>query len=372
MKLPSWLPYAGIAAFYVTLVVIARIWMAPIYTGRFQSEGAAMTMHWSAINERVIYENELLRRMTLEDSLSKVLPRATGLYIDGLADSVDVVVNRRGSESSVQKASLRDLASREMGGTPKASIHLVGVPIRYGTHPDIREGVWRRMVFAGVIDGHPYCAVAIGRSNRASLQRHESILLTRDGTLGVCVFWSRYGAPGPQIQKWLDDGGVHFAGSANVSGSSDVLQHAPPELLARQRRRYMLPLAGQACLAGRKDVCAQAIINPRVRYGEPDSASRLSDWDARIAPNERAMFTRLERDFGSQKFEQFWTSNEPFAPAFQKAFAVDVGTWIQSWLEPVGRIDRGARIAGSSVLLTLLFLGICCGVALATAQHRRV
>jgi hypothetical protein len=41
-------------------------------------------------------------------------------------------------------------------------------------------------------------------------------------------------------------------------------------------------------------------------------------------------------------------------------------------LKPAEGFQHGARIGGISILLSLLFLGICFGAALATAQRRRV
>ncbi len=84
------------------------------------------------------------------------------------------------------------------------------------------------------------------------------------------------------------------------------------------------------------------------------------------------MLASVEREFGSQRFARVWTSAEPFEKAFEESFGVPVREWVHDWMQPAGRIYRGGRLSGTSLLLTLLFLGICVGAVLATAQRRRV
>ncbi len=374
MRFPRWLPYAGIVAFYVTLIVLGRIWLAPMYAKRYEPANAATMRRWMQVRDRVVFENDRLRKLTVRDSLFGVVPKSPGLYIGGLSDSVEVIINQPGAEPRVGLASLREIATREAGQSPEASIAIVGVPMRYGAHPDVRQSMERRMFFSGAVDGRPYCIVSIAVSG-STLKRHPATLVTRTGALGQCAFWARYGKPGPQIQRWLDAGGGHFAGS-HYAAQAEMLERLDRlgggEQIRMRQRRFLLPLAGQACLGGREDVCAHAVSNPGMIYGEPDSAEHFSEWDTRLGPGERTLLAHLEKDFGAQRFERFWTSDKPFEGAFEEAFDTSLGAWVRDFLEPYGNISRGARLGGDSVLLTALLLGICVGLALMTSQRRRV
>ena len=371
MKFPRWLPYAGIVAFYITLVVVLRIWLSPLYFERRESDRAPAMRRWAAVMERVVQENEKLRAIAVRDSLLPAVPRDPGLHIISMTDSVNTVQHRPGAEPSVQRAAIHSIAMREAGPDPKASITLIGFPVGYGGHPEVREGVWRRLYFSGVANGRPYCLVAIPMSGK-TLKAHEARMF-RSGILGQCAFWSRYGTPGNGIQHWLNRGGAHFAGSDYVSGVWEYAERlGAPELSSRGQSRFLLPLAGQACLGGREDVCARAVADPQTIYGLPDVAQHVTEWDTRIAPGERTLLVKLERDFGPERFQRFWTSGAPFEAAFQEAFGVELGAWVRDSLRPFGEISRGARIGGTSVLLTLLFLAACLGAALTTAHRRRV
>lgn len=362
MKLPRWLPYAGIVAFYVTLVVLGRMWLRPSFAENRQSERAAITKRWSAVNARVLAENHRLRELVVRDSLVGLLPRAPGVYISGLDDRIDVVVNVRGSEPSIQPASLRSLVLREAGASPRVSVNVIGVPIGYGDHPEVRDYYVTRMFFSGHLDGRPYCVAAVPVTQPV-LRRHQAAMITRAGILGPCAFWSRYGAAGVSIQEWLESGGRHFAGSAEFgSGGFDEWRES----------RFRLPIRGQACLAGRLEACTEAVVNPLGMYHRSDAAWYFSEWETYLVPGERILLIALEREFGAARFRQFWTSDLPFEVAFLDAFGTDVGTWVRKWLQPYGRIERGAHLGGRSIFLTLLFLGVCVGFVLATAQRRRV
>jgi hypothetical protein len=372
MKFPRWLPYMGIIAFYITLIVVLRIWLSPVYFERRESERAPAMRRWAAQMERVVQENEKLRAIVVRDSLMHLVPDTPGLHIISLGDSVNVVERRPRAEPAEQRASIQAIAVREAGQDPKASITLIGFPVGYGGHPEVREGVWRRLYFSGNVNGRPYCVVAIPTFGKG-LKAHEAGMLTRSGILGQCAFWSRYGPPGNEIQRWLELGGAHFAGSDYVSGVWEYAdRHSEQGPSSPRDSRFLLPLAGQACLGGREEVCARAVTNPRTIYGIPDSALHVTEWDTRLAPGERTLLIKLERDFGPERFQRFWTSNQPFEEAFQEAFGVELGAWVRHSLQSFGQISRGARVGGTSVVLTVLFLGACLGAALATAHRRRV
>ena len=372
MKFPRWLPYAAIVAFYITLVVVLRIWLSPVYSERRESERAPAMRRWAAQMERVVQENEKLRAIVVRDSLMQLVPRTSGVHIISLADSVNVLEGGPRAEPTEQRASIHAIANREAGQDPKASITLIGFPVGYGGHPEVREGLWRRLYFSGNVTGRPYCVVAVPTFGKG-LKAHEAGMSTRSGILGQCAFWSRYGPPGREVQRWLDLGGAHFAGSDYVSGVWEYAdRHSEWGLSSPRQGRFMLPLAGQACLGGREDVCARAVANPQSIYGLPDSARQVTEWDTRLAPGERTLLVKLERDFGAERFQRFWTSDKPFEEAFQEAFGVELGAWVRDALTPFGEISRGARVGGTSVLLTVLFLGACLGAALATAQRRHV
>ena len=364
MKLPRWLPYAGMVAFYVTLAVLLRIWLAPLNLNQRQPERARLLHEWSVLSERVAMENERLRELVLRDSIERALPAGPGLYIEFPSDTVALVT----PDGPTVPTSIRLLAESEVGRNPKVVTILMPLS-RFGGHPGVREGVWRSMRLSGQVNGRPYCASAVPVMDR-NRDRHPG-LFARSGMLGMCVFWGRYGPPGRDIQRWLDRGGSHFAASDPAHGVWDYADRTSG-LPGVAPQRFRLPLAGQACLAGRNEVCGSAVLDPQRIFGRPDTAVRLNEWDIRITPAERALLSRLEREFGPQRFARFWTSGEPFEVAFSSAFGIDVGPWVYHVLKPAEPFQHGARVGSTSVLLSLLFLGICFGAALTTAQRRRV
>ncbi|HEY0304377.1 MAG TPA: hypothetical protein VGC44_05360, partial [Longimicrobiales bacterium] len=316
MRIPRWLPYAAIVAFYITVAVIARVWLQPVFARRYDFSRTSDMRRWSAIGERMRKENDALRLLVLRDSMERVLPRTPGLYISGFADTVKVLVSRRGTEPFFENVSLRTLAQKEAGATPRASINMMAVPVRYGTHPEIPESFRRRTILFGAVDGRPYCAVTVGTTGERLVR--EGPALTRDGTLGICAFWSRYGQPGRQIERWLSAGGAHFGKAESINGVEYRMDELVPAEF-RVNRRFAMPLAGQACLAGREDVCARAVAQPDRIYGMPDLTWELDDWDIRLVAGEHTMLSKLEREFGAERFARFWNSNEPFEAAFQSA-----------------------------------------------------
>ncbi len=81
----------------------------------------------------------------------------------------------------------------------------------------------------------------------------------------------------------------------------------------------------------------------------------------------------LEAEFGGERFARFWTSDQDVEEAFAAAFGEPIEMWTMRWAQ-----DRmGAQKAGPStdllsVLLTLVTLLACVGIATATATRRRV
>jgi hypothetical protein len=89
------------------------------------------------------------------------------------------------------------------------------------------------------------------------------------------------------------------------------------------------------------------------------------------ANDSRAMLDHLEQEFGSSRFEAFWTSDADVPTAFAGAFGIGAGDWVREW----GRSRYGDRALGPRVdavtllLSALLVVGLIAVVVL--TERRR-
>ena len=146
---------------------------------------------------------------------------------------------------------------------------------------------------------------------------------------------------------------------------------------------------GEGCLAGRVDACRRAVLDPLVfvdresspTISEQDSYLELEEWLSSESPGrnepfggrERTWMGDLEAEFGGERFARFWTSDQNVEEAFTAAFGEPIEMWTMRWAQDrMGVQKAGPSTDLLSVLLTLVTLLTCVGIATATATRRRV
>jgi len=137
---------------------------------------------------------------------------------------------------------------------------------------------------------------------------------------------------------------------------------------------------GEGCLAGHIDACRRAVLDPTA-YVDPDSYPELEEWISSgyarpVGPfggRERTWTGDLETEFGRDRFARFWTSDQDVEDAFTAAFGEPIELWTMRWAQDrMGVQKAGPSVDLLSVLLTLITLLACVGIATATAHRRRV
>ncbi|MBR9990925.1 MAG: hypothetical protein KFH98_14280 [Gemmatimonadetes bacterium] len=322
-------------------------------------------------NARALHAAEsAYREYALADSLLPLLPTVPGMTVSlspalhaDARDTIAAVAAREMAHVTAPQARIGIfLADNAYGRRP-------GVPL-YGVHEE-------RKLFAGEDSAGAYCAiVATGtRTDNAMLAdgfRAEFNL--RQGrnsgpVVGPCAVMARYGAPGPRIAEWLRSGAYHFAAAR---GTTEPIQ-------ARDRARMELSLwtrddiRMRGCIGGRERHCTDMVLNPAPGRLPPTlvatfnlgSSVRMGPWPM--------LLSDLEATFGTQRFEQFWTSGHDVPTAFAAAFGVGVGEWVRQWgqsyyLEP----DIGPAVNLLNVMLTFGTLLLLAGLACAVAMRRGI
>ncbi len=141
-----------------------------------------------------------------------------------------------------------------------------------------------------------------------------------------------------------------------------------------------LSTVGEGCIAGRVDACRRAVLDPTA-YADPESYPELEEWISSghsrngepFGGRERTWMGDLEAEFGRDRFTRFWTSDQTVEDAFATAFGEPIGVWTMQWAQDrMGPQKAGPSTDLLSVLLTLVTLLTCVGIATATATRRRV
>ena len=140
-------------------------------------------------------------------------------------------------------------------------------------------------------------------------------------------------------------------------------------------------LAGQSCIRTELSSCSAIFLDPK--DAEESVPSQLAEavpelWEVtgvhthHLQFIESQMLAELEAEFGRDRFARFWSSDRPVPQAFEEAFGVAPGTWLQGWARGFyssgsARSDRVEAVA----IATMVLLGACASV-LRTARRRSV
>jgi hypothetical protein len=300
------------------------------------------------------------------DSLLPLLPSAPGVTVQ-LSPAV-----RPDTRDTVSANVARELAAI---GEPRARIGIFLIDNAYGHRPGVPFSRARpeREMYAGVDSAGAYCVVVhaapVGRTAGMVISSSRLSASAGASMLGPCAFVARYGAPGPEISRWLSDGAYRLAEhrSAVQQPRARDLTHERELTVWSENDRAL-----RACIGGRDDLCVNALLMPtgatHVRVGPA-----VLQLDRRLPPggnDSRAMLDHLEREFGAARFETFWTSDADVPTAFAGAFGIGAGDWVREW----GRSRYGGRALGPRVdaqTLLLSALLVACLVASAVVTERR-
>ncbi len=348
-------------------------------------------------------ENALLKRLRLVDSLrAEILSSSTGPVV--------VTLPPEASPEDWSKLSEAVRSQVEYLGAGREDM-VVGVSYvydRFGNHADFQDlGRGSADYFSGTVDRQSFCLAAYSfyasertdERNRDNLTRE--IRVRTDGrfvrspngapvdVLGPCSLHWVHGSPGPAIRQWLRDDGMSRLARAPWPSSA-----YPP--IGDHRSMYgewdsdqrnagsyeygRLTSVGEGCLAGHLDACRRAVLDPTV-WLDREHYPELEDWVSSgtskggqpFGGRERHWMGDLEAEFGKDRFTRFWTSEQAVEDAFATAFGEPIEAWTMRWAQDrMGPQKAGPSTDLLSVLLTLVTLLACVGIATATAERWRV
>lgn len=312
-----------------------------------------------------------IRRIAVADTVEKLLSTSSeSLIVSGVTPRLVVVKARAllGDSADQARVVLVTVSPGHVSATSNtySAVNMPAVEFLFGSD-----------------SGRPWCAAAhysgpavFGDVRVGTAERELRML-------GPCRFWARYGEPGPEIRSWLMHGGYRFTdAAASFASDSEFRRQESRRLFGMRMGWSARPLSGDRCLTGRKGSCAAVVIDSvRVRrwFGRealpeaPPAIARDMFDDEAIGPADAAMFARLEEQFGRTRFQAFWHSAQPIEPAFEAAFGVSLDDWVRGWARSMyGSVPLAARVPMSTLLLSLLSIGVLLGLAVRSAQRRQV
>ena len=217
-----------------------------------------------AIQREVARNHAALRILRWSDSLSAMV---VGAAPDGLllgpptAEGLDPV------RVSGWVDAQRDVLARLPRRDPDMRVGVFWVPMRSSALADLPLGrSTDEVTFVGERQGVPYCIRAVAYTDRMA-----EILLRPASDVGACGLYAAHGAPGEQIQAWLEASSLGFAriaipGHAPYYASTALRPTEPPlRLFGLGRPRVSEEnLTVQACFAGRAAACERAVTDPEL------------------------------------------------------------------------------------------------------------
>ena len=378
-------------------MALLAVWRLPLDS--FPTRGAdlrpAEHVRHEALAKEFRETGEILRRVLWSDSLSALTVREAR---DGV-----VVTSGRVTATDAQRMELTDQLERlvrsEIAQLPARVDVVFGYAVQRSDHgrlPDMAgAGRTRTETYAGSVDGTDYCmqvrVTSRVQTDLVALLRGDDAhgVTLGSGTLGPCRFYLAYGLPGPDVARWLEEGGVGYARSTGVGDGTNGLDFPTTDdgdwlrtqrfsrssifgynMLAHVNR----PIEADRCVTGDAGSCAYLFENPAaadpilarqldvVRQSPAISIGTVSSHFS-FMPEEEFLLSDLEAEFGAEAFARFWTSNDELEAAFESAFGIDAGSWTLGWIarsreiEPPGPgLPRSAR--SGATLAVVLLLGV--------------
>ena len=102
---------------------------------------------------------------------------------------------------------------------------------------------------------------------------------------------------------------------------------------------------------------------------------------ATVRPPSPAMISAMITEFGRERFQKFWSSDQPFEPAFRAAFGESLGSWSARWAHQrwLGTFEAkkvnpdvllGVTLEPSAVLAVLIWTMVGLAIAAWVARRR--
>lgn len=361
---------------------------------RLPERMAAMEAH----NE-ILRENWLFQRIQWRDSLL-ALARASekGGRNWSMGVPKEVPDSLRGALEEAVRAEL----SREGALNPGVHVGTVLMDGRIGTHPGVPNPAYMSYYYREVLvagePGRPVCFLVDPvrlEPTRLEADLARMLWTPADSSflptpLGPCALYARYGPPGPEIRAWLERGAYAFAlGGRGFRDSGDVSSSFPPAWRSAfgARGGWGFSADGAACLAGKVDGCRRAVLLDRLeRSGEsrPEwrgtrdlpgggRVTRIQElrFDSPFAGRSFGLLQDLEEEFGQDRFQRFWSSEETVDGAFETSFRVPLSEWLVSWALGGGEGKTGTPVVPlNASLLSLLVMGGFGGLAVWFGRRR--
>jgi hypothetical protein len=242
--------------------------------------------------------------------------------------------------------------------------------------------------YVGQVDGRPFCLqVVVTRPGRFQFVAAEDLAgrgwsRWTQSLLGPCVFYAAYGPASNGIQAWLEAGGSGFAFGHPVGDAPDYPRMQRRWLFGTGMRQLAGPTVVGRCLTGDTEACATMFVEPRrpdvsgIRQRErPEYPATFTGTgrDGPLPADDWFLLADVEREFGQDAFQSFWTSQDDVRTAFEASFGVDLGEWLLRWLGRDLAIER--RSPAPSLPTTfagLLVVALMTGFASAWHGRRTV
>jgi hypothetical protein len=389
LRMKYWM---GLVTVGAALVAIWTLPPSAAGPGRWHPSGTALDQRADALETEIRRSHEILKRMRWYDSLP-------ALAMAGARDGLAVVLPPSNKITPELKGRFEERIREEMAGWEPRSDVVLGYVIqprdvgavpalvaRVGGAPDAKES------YVGTRDGRPFCLQI--KVTRPEGWDDRLIAMLRDARsqqsnfVGLCRPYMRFGPAGPHVQAWLDEGAIGFADRYGISPATrPEFRWRMTSLRVFGAFRYGFSsrqtLSLDQCLAGdaagcRKvmlddlDVAAQGDGVP-IERGSPATSLGSSVYSSPFGFFDDYLFDDLERDFGTEAFQRFWTSDKEVTDAFADAFGVEIGAWTVSWVDRViGVSPAGPRLTLSAGLGGLLTVSLFAGLAVAWARRRKV
>jgi hypothetical protein len=372
--------WLGAVAAVSAAVVVA--FLLPDARNDSRPEPSAEELRYMELWTEVTHAHGMLQARRWSDSLSALTVRTAEAGLALGTPTLERVTPEGMTEwRQIHEAQLAALQPRD----PEMLVGFFLQPIRHGALqnvPTFATGS-RRQTYAGTRDGSAYCLqVEPLPPGTAMFYRVDNADLRSPlGTsLGACRLYAKYGVPGPQVNAWLEAGGLELAYDASTD--------APTERLLGPRAGLPLPfglnrpfsehVAVARCLADDGASCAQAVTDPEVLAAKSSATRGDPAWLAANTPishvadphgaltsfkqRSASLLADLEAEFGPDAFARFWTSDEAVPEAFAAAFGMDLGEWVLGWSDDeIGHFRAGpsptAATLGWSVLTLMLLTG---------------
>lgn len=360
------------------LAFLAGNWIK-LDTMRFSGEEWTLAHKQAdSLGTEIRFARNGLRQIALEDTILRALAAPGDLRI----------IVPPGAKTSPEK--LRVAYHSAIGtASTRARLVFAVLPAGFGGDSTFEAlGLGMAEFFFGTAGNQPYCAAVhftdhMGFINADTLIAGAFRGLASNGLTvpGPCMFWARYGRPGPRIERWLLGGGYRFA-----DAMADPEDFVPPQY----RHRGVFGVGGpvwyeitqttERCLAGRPGACADPVLdtlqgNRRLGRRTPliQSYFRNRYVYSTIGDSDRSLIADIERHFGHERFERFWQSPDDTQRAFASAFGVDLDTWIREWAQKrYGTDEAGPGMSIVTFLLTLLTLAVLFGAGVFISMRRQV